>query len=341
MDAAPIRREADGLRGRHAHVVRSVARLVAVAGFALAGWIVLAALNDAAMADDGTPRSAAPHDLAGPLAGPAGPAVQDGPARPSRPINGPHAGPADGPASGPAAGPAARYEPGLATLRHFKLQRDWSPRETAEVVADDVDEVRERPVGYLAERGRDIVRDKNAAVRAVRELGDAAGVPQVRVRDGGETGRPTLTEIVRGVTDPAAPPRPAGDAPAAAQDGAEHDEQGEPEKPAYTGKAVHVGDGKAVPAQFAGAVDADDLPEPGGCAGCRGGHGPADTPPVLPGQDGNPRGGSAPGGHPFAPFADLATAVDPAAPLGMDLRAFRRTSLTDIAAPGRPAVVPD
>ncbi|MFD0905472.1 hypothetical protein [Actinomadura sediminis] len=316
MDAAPIRREADGLRGRHAHVARSVARLLAVAGFALAGWIALAALNDTAMADDGTSRSGAPRDLTGP-------AVQDGPG------------------AGFGSGPAAHHEPGLATLRHFKLQRDWSPRETAEVVADDVDEVRERPVGYLRDRGRDVARDKDAAVRAVRQFGDAAGVPDVRVRDGGTTGGPSLTEIVRGVTDAAPLPRPAGHAPAAgAQDGAEHDEPGAPKKSAHTTKAVHVGDGKAVPAPFAGAVDADDLPEHGGCGGCRGGHAPADT-PVLPGQDGNQRSGSAQGGHPFAPFADLATAVDPAAPLGMDLRAFRRTSLTDIAAPGRPAVVPD
>lgn len=330
MDAAPIRREADGLRGRHAPVARSVARLLAVAGFALAGWIVLAALNDAAMADDGGPRSGAPRDLAGPLSGPA---VADGSGRVAETVS--------GPAAGSAAGPVAGGESGLATLRHFKVQRDWSPRETVHVVADDVDEVRTRPVGYLRDRGRDLARDKDTAVRAVHDLGTAAGVPDVRLRDGTETGRPILTGIVRGVAD--AVPAPAGTAsPAGSADAPDGAEQGAAEEQPFTGKAVPVGDGKVVPAPFAGAVKADDLPEPGGCAACRGGHAPADTPPVLPGQDGNQRGGgSASGGQPLAPFADLTTAVDPAAPLGMDLRAFRRTSLTDIAAPGRPAVVPD
>ncbi|RSN45399.1 hypothetical protein [Actinomadura sp. WAC 06369] len=317
MDAASIRREADGLRGRHVCVLRSVARLLAVAGFAFAGWLALAALNDAAMADDGTPRSGAPRDLAGPLA------VPDGPGR----------------SAGPAAGPAARPEPGLATLRHFKVQRDWSPRETAEVVADDVHEVGERPVGYLRDRGSDLARDKDTAVRAVRDLGTAAGVPDVRLRGDANTGRPVLTGLVRGVADTV--PAPAGDASAAPGPAAEGPEPEAAGQPAFAGEPVHVGDGKVVPAPFADAVKADDLPEPDGCTACRGGHGPADTPPVLPGQDGNQRGGSAPGGHPFAPFADLAAAVDPAAPLGMDLRAFRRTSLTDIAAPGGPAVVPD
>ncbi|GGV17601.1 hypothetical protein GCM10010182_43580 [Actinomadura cremea] len=327
MDAASIQCEAHSLRGRHAHVARSVARLLAVAGFALAGWIALAALNDAAMADDGTSRSGAPRDLAG--------TPRDVVGRPFAP-SGPSA-----PAGRSESGPAVRNEPGLATLRHFGLQRDWSPRATAEVVTGDVRDVRERPVDYLRERGRDVASDKDAAVSAVRGLGDAAGVPHMRVRDT-DPDRPILGTLVGKVSDtaPLPLPQPAGDAPAAQQDGAASGETGPSEKPTHTEKAVFVGDGKAVPAQFAGAVDADDLPDPAGCATCRGGQGPLDAPPALPGQD-NPRNGSASGGHPFTHFADLATAVDPAALPGMDLRAFRRTSLTDIAAPGRPAVVPD
>ena len=140
MDAAPIEREAQCLRGRHARIVRSVARLLAIAGFAFAGWIALATLGGAATADDGTSRSGAPHDLVG-TPGPSGPS-----------------------------GPSARNESNLATLRHFKLQRDWSPRETTEVVTGDVREVRERPVGYLRERGRDVARDKDTAVRALRDV---------------------------------------------------------------------------------------------------------------------------------------------------------------------------
>ncbi|MBE1531760.1 hypothetical protein [Actinomadura algeriensis] len=316
MDAAPIEREARGLRRRQARVVRSMARLLAIAGLALAGWIALATLNAAAMADDGTSRSGAPHDHAD--------------------------------SSGPS-GASARNESSLATLRHLKMQWNWSPRKTAEVVTGDVREVGERPVGYLRERGRDVARDKDTAVRTLRELGDATGVRGARDR-GGDPGRPILTKLVRGVTDTSPVPLPKGVAPvtAAPDDTVQGDTAPEgpdgtdgPAKPAKSDTGVHVGDGKIVPAQFAGAVDPDDLPDRDTCAKCRGGHGPLDTPPALPGGQDHPRGGSSSGGLPFGPLADLATAVDPAAPLGMDLRAFRRTSLTDIAAPGRPAVVPD
>ncbi|OLT26288.1 hypothetical protein BJF79_43725 [Actinomadura sp. CNU-125] len=327
MDATPIECEARGLRDRHVHVLRSLARLLAVAGFALAGWIALASLNGAAMADDGTSRSGAPHDLVGSAA-----ADRSRPSAPS--------------------GPSTRNESSLATLRHLKVRWNWSPRETTEVVTGDVRDVRERPAGYLRERGRDIVRDGDTAVRALRELGDATGVQNVRER-GDEPGRQFLGKLVGGVRDASPVPvkvpvpvrLPKGDAPdGTVQDGTASGSgsggQGGSKTPQHAAKGVHVGDGKVVPAQFAGSVSPDDLPDPDTCTTCRGGHDPLDTPPLLPGQD-SPRSGSSVGGHPFGPLTDLATAADPAAPLGMDLRAFRRTSLTDIAAPGRPAVVPD
>ncbi|WP_207943559.1 hypothetical protein, partial [Actinomadura sp. KC345] len=51
MEPAPIRSGAIRPRGRKRHAVHLV-RLVAIAGFALAGWIALAALTDSASASE-------------------------------------------------------------------------------------------------------------------------------------------------------------------------------------------------------------------------------------------------------------------------------------------------
>ncbi len=73
------------------------------------------------------------------------------------------------------------------------------------------------------------------------------------------------------------------------------------------------------------------------CSGCH--RAPGHSPVLPPVQDG-PQGGST-GGHLFPPVADLASRRSPAAPAVVDAGTFRRTALTDVAAPGGPSVVPD
>jgi hypothetical protein len=81
-------------------------------------------------------------------------------------------------------------------------------------------------------------------------------------------------------------------------------------------------------------------PGDGGCSRCHGDHRAPAHAPAQPGQDA-PQGGGSAGGHPLTPVADLPDRRYPAAPAAADAGTFRRTALTDVAAPGGPSVVPD
>ncbi|WP_433476061.1 hypothetical protein ACQPZP_02880 [Spirillospora sp. CA-142024] len=236
----------------------------------------------------------------------------------------------------PAAGLADQGFTGSSTLGHFSIGRDWRAGDPADVLFGDVREIGHQPMRYLRSRQQDVFDDKDRAVRHVREVADAAGVPQVRVPDVRPAG-PDLGGLVHRVTGshPALhdglPPN-AGVRPAAQDDRAQVRQE-------TVSAAVHTRHATAAaPAMTAG--DPADR-HSGPCPGCHGDHRVPAPGPVLPtGQDG-PRGGGSAGGHPFAPLADLLNRRYPAAPPAVHRGTFHRTALTDVAAPGGPSVVPD
>ncbi|NKZ08210.1 hypothetical protein [Actinomadura latina] len=282
MDSAPIQREAFRPQGRPRHaLVPVLLRLIAIAGFAFAGWIALSALADSAFAAE-QPQ----------------PAAQAG-------------------------------DQGPATVRHLATVRHFTSGPGGRTITDDVREIGDHPMRYVRSRQRDLFDDKDRAVRQVRELGDAVGVPRVRVPAVGPA-RPVLRGLVQRVTD----------APPAGRPAAEE----RPEKQGVPAGAAHqaaAGDAvSAIHHHAAAAATAPAVQKAGGCPHCRDDHRAPAVPVPGPVQDG-PQGGGSAGGHPFPTVGDLPHRRNPVAPPAVAAGTFQRTALTDVAAPGGPSVVPD
>jgi hypothetical protein len=200
---------------------------------------------------------------------------------------------------------------GSATLRHFTGWR---------TMTDDVREIGDHPMRYVRSRQRDLFDDKDRALRQVRGVADAAGLPRVRVPDV-RSERPVLDGRVHRVTDARSFHRPAAvERPEKRDDQARQQVAEDPVSAVPHVASTVVGDQPA-----------------GDCSDCH--RAPAHAPVLPPVQDG-PQGGSA-GGPLFPPVADLSGRRSPAAPAVVDAGGFGRTALTDVAAPGGPSVVPD
>ncbi|CND63338.1 Uncharacterised protein [Mycobacterium tuberculosis] len=210
---------------------------------------------------------------------------------------------------------------GSATLRHLTSRPAW------QLMAGDVRDLSGDPVRYVRSRQRDLFDDKDRAVHRVRTAADAAGVPQVRLPDV-RPERPVLGALVA----KAAGTRP-GQRPAAGE---------APEQRADATGASHRASKDAVSAAPHAGIAATTAAAPGDgdCSRCHGDHRAPAHAPAQPGQDA-PQGGGSTGGHPLTPVADLPERRHPAAPAVADAGTFRRTALTDVAAPGGPSVVPD
>jgi hypothetical protein len=187
-----------------------------------------------------------------------------------------------------------------------------------------------------------VLDGKERAVRHVMSVADEAGVPHVRISDLLQ-GRPVLPGIVRPVTgrQPLLHGGVGSDVQQApeTQQGAE----GRPDTHQARDKAARAAKAHAryapVPLPATAGVPAHERADL--CPGCRGDRRTPSPDPALPyGPDG-PRGGGSAGGHPFAPVADLLNDQYPAAPSAADTGTFRRTALSDVAAPGGPSIVPD
>jgi hypothetical protein len=282
----------------------ALVRLLAVAAFAFAGWIALSALSGAAHAD--APRLSA--------------------AAPSRPAEpGGHAGHAD---------PAKGRPTGDLVARPLDMRHPLSDSGTVRGVGSRVDgvtgavsdpEIGSRPLHYLREQRQDVFDRKDRVIHRLQELGDAAGLPRVRVTTDVEPA-PVVGGVAQGIVD------------AEPADGAD---QSEPvtDEPAKAAAADLPGGARAVHGAVTVPMFADhaDAPDTGGCAGCRGDH----REPMLPaGQDGPWNGNG--GGHQLSPIADLMRGGRyPAIPAAVNPSMIDRTALADVFAPGGPSVVPD
>ncbi|WP_141579148.1 hypothetical protein [Actinomadura sp. WMMA1423] len=203
-------------------------------------------------------------------------------------------------------------------------------------------EVGDDPVRYLRSRQQDVLGGQDRGVHPVGDVADEVGLSQVQVA-GLLQDRPVIGDLVRPMTGQrpllSGDPTPDAQQAPAAQQGAdaEHDSVQAPDKEASAGKARVRYAAGPFPATGGGpAHERADL-----CPSCRGDDRTPSPGPALPsGQDG-PRGGGSAGGHPFAPVADLLNRQYPAAPTVADAGTFRRTALSDVAAPGGPSIVPD
>lgn len=209
---------------------------------------------------------------------------------------------------------------GSATLRHF------TSKPGRHMMSDDVRDMGNDPMRYVRSRQHDLFDDKDRAVRHVRKAADAVGVPRVRLPDV-RPERPVLGRLVTKVTDTRLVQRPGADA--------------RPKRREAAGAADEAAkDAAPAAAHPKAAAKAAAAPKAGDCSRCRGDHRAPAHAPVQPGQDA-PQGGGSTGGHPLTPVADLPNRRHPAAPAAVDAGTFRRTALTDVAAPGSPSVVPD
>ncbi|MEU8803315.1 hypothetical protein [Spirillospora sp. NPDC048819] len=305
MQPTPIQRGAIRPQGRPRRaLVPVLVRLIAIAGFAFAGWLALSALNQSA--------SAAQQ--------PAHPGNASWTAVPE-----PHAPESKGL-------DASLVPERVREVGNRPLRQVGSPEGDLRDVRERVREIGDHPVRFLQARRHEVFERKDRTVRQVRELADAAGVPRVRL----PRVRPDAP-IVEGLVHDVAGLRPvmdeglpsgAQEEPPAAEDTAQVDDG------AASGVGTAAGSGHSSPMPEAFAKDQ----KPGHCQGCRGdGHVPG---PALPSAQDNPRSGGN-GGHPFSPVADLHGGRYPAAPPAVELGTFRRAALTDVSAPGGPSVVPD
>ncbi|MGP4029311.1 hypothetical protein [Actinomadura sp. 3N407] len=282
-------------------------RLIAIAGFAFAGWLALSALSESASAaqqpvrPDDTTRNAAP-------------ALHDSESR-GRDASGV-----------PERIPQRVQELGGRPLRHVG---SWD--DDLRGVPEHVQEIGDHPVRFLRARRHDVFERKDRTVRQVRELADAAGVPRVRL-PAVRTDAPIVDGLVHDIADS----RPGLDqgllSSAQEQPAADDEAQASDEAASGAGTAARSGHSPHAPGPFAGDREQRH------CHGCQGDqHGPG---PVLPSGQDSPRSGGN-GGHPFSPVADLRGGRYPAAPPAAETRTFHRTALTDLSAPGGPSVVPD
>ncbi|WP_149260248.1 hypothetical protein [Actinomadura sp. K4S16] len=314
MHSVPIHRGVNRPQGRPRHALLPfLARLAAIAGFAFAGWLVLSALTHSAFAAERaeqTDRPAAAPDAPGHGApGHGAPDVTPGRVRNvESPI-------------GAVSGAVRGAVPGA--------------------VSGGVGEIGGHPVRYLRARQQDVLDGKDRAVRHVVNVVDEAGAPQV---GGLLQGHPVLA----GIVDPATERQPLlhGGLPSDAQQAPEAQpgpEAAQPDAEQARDKAAHAAKAHAryarVPLTATAGVPAQERADL--CPDCGGDHRSPSPDPALPsGPDGS-RGGGSPGGHQFAPVADLLNNRYPAAPSAADTGTFRRTALSDVAAPGGPSIVPD
>ncbi|TDD68395.1 hypothetical protein E1293_37020 [Actinomadura darangshiensis] len=162
MEPEPIQREANRPQGRQRHaLVPVLVRFLAVAGFAIAGWIALSALSESAYAAEQAPWPAPRQDVQ----------HQDEPGL---------------------RGPAA--------LRHLSFDHAWQTGDPADALSRGTRELGDHPVHYLRSRQQDVLDGKDQAVRHVRKLADDAGVPHVRLADV-RPNRPLIGGLVHRVTD--------------------------------------------------------------------------------------------------------------------------------------------
>lgn len=313
MQSAPIQQGArrPGDRPRHA-LVLVLARVIAVAGFAVAGWVALAALTGSASADEPPARvdGAASLPTAVPASG--GLPVDAG-------LSGAVTAVPDGLRdAGSGVGDAGALRPAAG----------WRPDVAA--LTNPVREVGHDPVRYLQTRGQDLVDRKDLAVRHVRGLADAAGVPNPRIAD-----VPEDAPLVQGLVPDAPETQPVlADAQPPAEAAEPQDADAE------TDRGARASGDAAAPAHQCAPHGCTAAHTPHKhCADCF--DDPADPAPALPSGQDNPRSGGSGGGHTFTPVADLQSARYPAAPLAAGHGTFHRTALTDVSAPGGPAVVPD
>ncbi|TDC54742.1 hypothetical protein E1281_15725 [Actinomadura sp. KC345] len=191
-----------------------------------------------------------------------------------------------------------------------------------------VQEVGDRPVEFLQGRRHEVFDRKDRAVRHVRKLADAAGIPRVRLGDVRQDA-PIVGGLVREIADTQPVP---GENPQAE---AQQEQRSPTDDDRHASGEAAGGAAPAPGVQGSAASDAEDQ-APGRCAGCQGDQ-RAPGPVAPSGQDG-PRGS---GGHVFVPIADLRDGPYAAAPAAADTSTFHRTALTDVSAPGGPSVVPD
>ncbi|MFC4054221.1 hypothetical protein ACFOY4_31390 [Actinomadura syzygii] len=210
----------------------------------------------------------------------------------------------------------------------------------APAVPRNVQEIGAHPIEYLLAWGRDAFDAKDRAVRHLRRLVAAAGLPELGILDVRHA--PIVNGLAAGVANPhpvldgrLLPPaheRTNGgddtiDADAVTHEHAERARAGDTAARAAHGAATGARSGARPDRRAGGCARHHD------CGG--GGHAPVPAPgPEDP--------GNAPsGGHPLIPVADLRSARYPAAPPAVDPSTFHRTALTDVSAPGGPSVVPD
>ncbi|MFI0482567.1 hypothetical protein [Actinomadura sp. 9N215] len=325
MESAPIRSGAVRPLGRPRRAAIPVlVRIIAIAGFAFAGWIALSALGGPASAaspttptDNAAPAPSAPQgapaDKVESWDGLSGRVQEVG----DRPLEefGTRSGDTPGDVSDGAWEAGDRPDRVVGTWRHDLPELRGSVQE----IGDD-------PVRYLQERRHDVFDRKDRAVHELRDLADAAGVPRVRIPDVRRT--PIVGGLAAGVVD-SRPVLDGGVQPPVQ----ERPEHGRAEYASEEAAAARPGPGVTVPEALAG--DAGDR-DAGHCAGCqRHRHGP-----LLPVDQDEPWSGSA-GGHQLAPVAELRSGRYPAVPPGVDPSTFHRTALTDVSAPRGPSVVPD
>ncbi|MGW3768280.1 hypothetical protein [Actinomadura verrucosospora] len=362
MHTEPIQRGAKRPQGRPRHALLSVlVRLVAVAGFAFAGWLTLSALTHSAFAAERAARPAAAPDDHGLLdqtprvanldgaaairhltadhdpqarKGQAGQARHEGQAR----HNGGHA------AHGGQARQGGLVRGGGQGASLSEAVSDSAPGvgrgsglgSVSGAVPGGVREIGEHPVRYLRARQQDVLDGKDRAVSQVRDVADEAGVPGVRVSDLLQE-RPVIGGLVHRVTDQQ--PLLEDGAPAGAQQEPKVQRGVDRARDEAAPAAASHARPAAVPVAASAGEPAHESAEP--CRGCRGDHRTPSPGPALPSGQDAPRGGGSAGGHPFAPFADLLNRQYPAVPSAADPGTFRRTALRDVAAPGGPSVVPD
>ncbi|WP_067451894.1 hypothetical protein [Actinomadura macra] len=302
METVPTHRGALRPRDRYA-LLPALTRLVVIAGFAAAGWLVLSALNDTA--------SAAPRGGAG----------RTDPASSGRGA----AAVAPPDAQGPI------HKGGLTTLRHLTGDGRRPAEHVAMTVEGDMRALGNDPVTYMKARGREVLDDRDRAVGIVRDLA-ATGVHRLRVpavRTGGPIG---------GLVPEAAGSRPLKDGLLSPAHSPGLDV---PLTAGSAGSAARDSGGTRVAPSFAGAVRPGEAAIDGRRHYRGEHHAPASPGPVLPSGQDDPRGGALSGGHQFGPIADLRAdrhaAVPPAPGAGM----FHRSALADMTAPDSPTVVPD
>ncbi|MFI0406164.1 hypothetical protein [Actinomadura sp. 3N508] len=284
-------------------MISLLVRLIAIAGFAFAGWLALSALGGgpASAAEPGTPHKSATADRpdSWDLLSSRVEKIGD---RPLKDLG-----------ARPGETPAGSWESGD---RPDRLLRTW--QDDVGDLTGNVRDLEDDPVRYLQKRRHEVFDRKDRAVHGLQGLTDAAGVPRVKLAD------VRHAPIVRDVVKPDSAPD------------AVRPEHGHAKQASGHLATERPGD-HAAPSRDASTGKAESGRDTRDCTGCQGGerHGP-----LLPADQDEPWSGSS-GGHQLAPVAELRSVRSPAAPPAIGPGTFHRTALTDVSAPGGPSVVPD